>query len=128
MVAIINEVPEGEYVVDIVEMQSAIDGRGRKVVIWTLRMTDGPYAGYFLQKKYYLINQKVEDFLKRELRLIGIEANNGQEFEAKKTEAYGKRIRITATTNDQGYRACYVKEVIGRGEDPPAAATAKVGW
>jgi hypothetical protein len=128
MNALINEVPEGEYVVDIVEMQSAIDGRGRKVVIWTLCMTDGPYAGDFLLKKYYVINPKVKDFLKRELRMIGIEANSAPEFEAKKTEAYGKRIRITAMTNDQGYRAYYVKEVIGKGDVPPAATTAKTGW
>jgi hypothetical protein len=60
--------------------------------------------------------------------MIGIEANNGQEFEAKKTEAYGKRIRITATTSDQGYRAYYVKEVLGKGDESPAATTAKVGW
>jgi hypothetical protein len=38
MGGIITEVPEGEYVVDIVEMQSAIDGKGRKVVMWMLAM------------------------------------------------------------------------------------------
>jgi hypothetical protein len=128
MSAIINEVPEGEYVVDIVEMKSTTDGKDRKVVRWTLVMVDGPFAGCVLLKKYYVINKKAEDFLKGELRIIGIEANSAEEFEAKKAEAYGKRIRITATTNDQGYRAYYVKEVIGKGEVPPAATTAKTGW
>lgn len=129
MSAILQEVPEGEYLADIVEMTSAIDGKNRKVVTWTLKMSDGPFEGCILLKKFYVINPKVSEFLKRELRLVGVEANNNQEFEAKKTEAYGKRICFTAVTNDQGYRVYYVKEVVGKGDGAaPTTKSEDVGW
>lgn len=129
MNAILQDVPEGEYLADIIEMTSAIDGKNRKVVTWMLKLVEAPFEGNFLPKKYYLVNPKVADFLKRELRLIGIEVNDATEFETKKTEAYGKRIRFTAVTNDQGYRVYYVKEVVGKGDGPaPAAKSEDVGW
>lgn len=94
-----------------------------------LKLVEAPFEGNILPKPYYLVNRKVTDFLKRELRLVGVEANNNQEFEANKAEAYGKRIRFTAVTNDQGYRVYYVKEVVGKGDGPaPAAKSEDVGW
>ena len=129
MSAILQEVPEGEYLADIVEMTSAIDGKNRKVVTWTLKMADSPFEGCILLKKFYVINAKVSEFLKRELRLVGVEANNNQEFETKKEQAYGTRMRLTATTNDQGFRVYYVKEVVGKGDGPaPAVKSEDVGW
>jgi len=126
MSAIIKEIPEGEYVCDIVEMQSVTDHKNRKVVSWVLRIVNGPYADALLQKRYYVVNAKVAEHLKKELIQVGVDAKNAQDFEAKKTLAYGKRIRIMATTND-GFQCLYVKEVIGMGETvkPPSEI---VGW
>ncbi len=128
MNAILKEVPEGEYVVDIIEMQSAIDRKDRTVVTWLLKIVDGQFAGCILPKRFYMVTQKVTEFLKRELRMVGVDANSPEEFEAKKTEAYGTRIRLTATTNDQGYRVYYVKEVIGKGDMPQSTTAKKTGW
>ena len=131
MSSIIQEVPEGEYIVEIADIQSFIDNRGRKVVMWMLEILDGPFAGNILPKKYYMVNQKVADLLKRELRAIGVEACNSQELDAKKAEAIGTRFRLIALTNDQGFRAYYVKEHLGKWDkpkEPPAAAAAAVVW
>ncbi len=127
MSAIIKEIPEGEYIVDIVEMQTSVDHKNRKVVSWMLKIVEGPYAESLLQKRYYVVNAKVAEHLKKELMLVGVDAKNAQEFESKKALSYGKRIRITAMANDQGFQSLYVKDVIGMGETikPPSEI---VGW
>jgi len=127
MSAIIKDVPEGEYIVDIVEMQTSVDHKNRKVVSWMLKIVEGPYADSFLRKTYYVVNAKAAESLKKELLLVGINANDSNDFEAKKTLAYGKRIKISAVTNDQGFQVFYVKEVVGMGETvkPPSEI---VGW
>ena len=71
---VLKEVPEGEYIVEIVEMKSLIDRKNRKVVTWLLRIVNGPFAESFLEKKYYLVNKNVAAFLKKELVMIGIQA------------------------------------------------------
>ncbi len=131
--SVISEVPEGEYSVEIVDIQSFIDHRGRKVLMWMLELMDSPFVGSVLPKKYYVVNQEVVTLLKRELRAIRVEANNAQELEAKKADAIGTRFRLKALTNDQGFRVYYVKEYLGKRDkpkEPPAAAAAAaaVGW
>jgi hypothetical protein len=127
METVIQDVPDGEYIVDIMEMKSTVDIKDRKVVTWLLKVADGQYLGSVLPKKYYLVSPKVLGFLKKELHMVGVEANNGEEFEARKTAAYGKRIRITVVTNDQGFRVIYVKEVVGMSDTPPPVRE-NIGW
>ena len=124
----IIDMSDGEYIVDIVEMQSSIDTKNRKLVVWVLKLVEGAHAGCTFPKNFYLTTPKVVDFMKKELLLVGISANSAEDFESKKSQAYGKRIRIEALTNEQGFRVYYVKGVIGQVNVTPAVAAKDIGW
>ena len=127
MSTMLSEIPEGEYTCDIMQMENKVDGKNRKVVTWLLKIVGGPYDNQFIQKRFFIVNEKVAAFLKRELKIVGVEAIDAADFEAKKTLAYGKRIRVTASVNEQGFPVLYVKDVLGK-SDVPASETKNVGW
>ena len=127
MSIMLNEIPEGTYTADIMQMESKTDSKNRKVVTWLLKIVGGPYDNQFIQKRFYVVSEKVAEFLKKELRLVGVEAVDAADFETKKTLAYGKRILITASINEQGFLAYYVKDVLGK-SDAPVVETKNVGW
>jgi hypothetical protein len=110
------QVAEGEYDCVIVEINSEMDGKARRVITWTLKILGGQYDGIVIEKKFYLVNKEVFEFLKKELKMLGIEPKTEADFASMKTQAYGKHARISAVMNDQGFMAYYLKEVLDKKE------------
>jgi len=106
---VITEMNDGKYTGEIVDITTEETPDGYPKMIWLLRIIGGQYDGACVEKKFYLKNQQVIDFLKKELKLIGFEIEGGDELEARKSEIIGTIIDFTAQMNDQGFLVLYVK-------------------
>ena len=105
------EVPEGEYVCEIIDMQATIDGKDRQVVTWFMKVVGGQYNGHLIEKKYYVVSQKVATLLKADLLMVGVDAPTALDFEANKQLAYGRRVKIGAKMNEEGYMTFCLKGI-----------------
>lgn len=127
MSTFILEVPEGDYDCEVLDITTIIDEKNRKKMTWDLRIATGPYKSQAIKKHFYLVKASVADFLKKELKILGIEAKDSEDFEVKKINIIGKRIVITATVNDQGHPAYYVKGWSKTLNESPGE-TKDIGW
>lgn len=109
---VITEMNDGEYTGEIVDMTTEETADGYPKVTWLIRIVGGEHDGACVEKKYYLKNQKVTDFLKKEFKLIGHEIISSDDMEAKKADIVGTRIVFTAVNNDAGWLVFYVKGVV----------------
>lgn len=101
--------PDGDHVVDIINIERRTNSQGKKTVEWTLRAVNEPYAGVEFIKKYYLTNEKVMQFLIKELEIVGVTARNGEELDRERIKAIGRRIIITVVTNEaSGFQTYYI--------------------
>lgn len=110
------QVPEGEYMAELISITSELDGKARKVITWTMRIIGGEHADVVIEKKFYLVKKEVFDFLKKELKMLGIEPKSESDFATMKTQAYGKHVRINAIINKEGFACYYLKEVMDKKE------------
>ena len=106
------QVPADDYHCEILQINSEMDGKARRVITWILRVIGGPYDGNVIEKKFYIVKKEVFEFLVKELKMLGIEPKTEADFASMKNQAYGKHVRITAVMNDQGFMAYYLKEVL----------------
>lgn len=104
--------PDGDHIFEVVNIQRTVDKKNRIVMTWYLKVAEGPHAGVTVQKRYYLVNPKVAEILKRDLAFLGVLAENKEELEAKKGQALGKRFLAAATVNEHGYQCYYPKKII----------------
>lgn len=106
------QLPADDYECVILQINSELDGKARRVITWILRVIGGPYDGNVIEKKFYLVNKTASDFLKKELKMLGIEPVTESDFGKMKNQAYGLQIKITASINEQGFACYYLKEVL----------------
>jgi len=106
---ILQELNDGLYTGEIVDIITEETTDGCPKVTWRIRILDGENYGAFVEKKYYLKNQKVIDFLKKELLVIGHEIASSEDMEAKKADIVGTQITFSALNNDAGFLVFYVK-------------------
>lgn len=104
--------PDGDHIFEVVDIQRNLDKKNRIVVTWHLKVAEGPHAGVTVLKRYYLVNPKVAEILKRDLAFLGVLAENKEELEVRKAQALGKRILAAASVNEYGYQCYYPKKVI----------------
>ena len=109
---VINEMKDGDYTGEIIDITSEITSSGAAKVTWLLRIIGGEHDGACVEKKYYLKSKGAMGFLKKKLKLIGFEVEDGKELKAKKSQIIGTKITFTALNNDQGYLAFYVKGAV----------------
>ncbi len=107
-----SPLPDGDHIFEVVDIQRTVDKKNRIVMTWHLKVAEGPYAGVTVQKRYYLVNPKVAEMLKRDLAFLGVLVENKEELEAKKGQALGKRFLAAASINEQGYQCYYPKKII----------------
>ena len=105
-------IPEGEYVADIIEMSLKRDNKNRKVAEWKLKIVGGPLDQQMVTKRYYLIKESVANFLKREMKILGIDIVSSADFDVKKEQAVGKRITFGAQINETGSNDLYVRTLV----------------
>lgn len=121
-------VPDGEYCVEIIAVEAKIDSKSRNVVEWLLRVVSGPHDQKIIRKPFYIVNKKSADFLKKELKMLEIEVKDSADFMEKKQLLVGKKMKITAKTNEHGFQVYYVKSGIDL-DNLPAVDPKKVfGW
>ena len=106
---VLYEMNDGDYIGEIVDLATDETSDGCPKVTWVIRILDGEYDGACVEKKYYLKNQKVIDFLKKEFKLAGHEINSSDDMEAKKADIIGTQIKFSAVNNDAGFLVFYVK-------------------
>jgi len=104
------QIPPGEYVCEILEIETAMDHKVRRVVTWRMRIIGGQHDGLIVEKRFYLVSQAVVDFLRKELAILGLTVSTSKDLETVKSQAYGTMVRLTAVMNEQGYTIYYVKE------------------
>ena len=109
---VLCEMNDGEYNGEIVEIRSEETSNGCPKLTWVIRILDGEYEGACVEKNYYLKNQRVIDFLKKEFKLAGHEINGSDDMEAKKADIIGTRIKFSAVNNDAGFLVFYVKGLV----------------
>ncbi len=107
-----SDLPDGQYVAEILDMTSSKNAKGVPVVEWKLKIVGGPRDQLEVSKVFYLTNDKAKAFLTKELGILGIDVQNGQQFIEKKSKCIGKRIRIQAVTSDEGWSSFYLKGVL----------------
>lgn len=112
----IYELTEAEYHCEMIEIQIAVDGRGRHVITYLLKVIGSMYDGFVIEKKCYVVNHTVAEFLKTELTMLGIPAENAKELETIKSQSYGKQMRIAALVNEQGVMVYHLKGVMDENE------------
>ena len=78
-------------------------------MVWHLRVVDGPYQSVEVEKKSHLTSDKAIERLRSELKILGVEAKDGEDFETKKQGLIGKRIVVEADINDHGFHVYYIK-------------------
>lgn len=109
---VLYEMNDGEYTGEIVDIKTEETTDGYPKVTWLLKIIGREYDGAFVEKKFYLKNPKVTDFLKKEFKLAGHEINGSDDMEAKKADIIGTRIKFSAVNNDAGFLVFYVKGVV----------------
>ena len=109
---VLYEMNDGDYIGEIVDMKSEETSDGCPKVTWLIRIVGGEHDGACIEKRYYLKNQKVIDFLKKEFKLAGHEINCSDDMEAKKADIVGTQIKFSAVNNDAGFLVFYVKGVV----------------
>lgn len=107
-----NGLVDGEYIAEIISIENTVDKKNRSIVEWKLTVTGNDGQGVILRKRHYLNSQKSIDYLKKELERIGIIAADGKEFEQKRRQANGLKVKMTVSTNDHGYQVYYVQGVV----------------
>lgn len=120
--------PDGKYVVEILDMDSTRNPKGVPVVEWHLMVRKGAHSATKFVKKYHLTNEHVEDFLKRELALFGLNVANGKEFLEKKDQCVGMLFELEAVTNQDGWQSFYVKRVLKAGSEDNGDDGSDLGW
>ena len=113
----IYELTEAEYQCEMIEIQIAVDGRGRHVITYLMKVIGSMYDGLVIEKKCYVVNHTVAEFLKTELTMLGIPAENAKELETIKSQSYGKPIRIAALVNEQGVMVYSLKGVMDENDN-----------
>lgn len=120
---------EGEYIVEVIATNVTTNDKEQIVVTLKLKIVEGPHAGLVIEKKYHFKNEpdnKAKAFFFKELARMGIDVKNSHDFEAKKEQLFGKRIRIEAVENEEGFMTYYVK---GLAKDQEAAVqNAVIEW
>jgi hypothetical protein len=116
---------DGDYMATIESIENVVDKKNRKVVGWNLKLNANG-GEYPLTKRHYLTSEKAVEFLKKELKLIGIIVKDSAELEQKRHQATGVKMTVSVTTNEHGYQVVYVKNVLGK--DGSTAGLMPVGW
>lgn len=114
----------GVYTCIIEDMEFKTDDKNRQIAVWNLTVTGGEHDGESFKKKYYLVSQKVADFLAKEMKMLGVEISNSQDFKAKRAETYGMLVKVQVTFNNQGEPAIYLKGVVSEKEPKPVKPAA----
>ncbi len=127
MNGLFSDVPEGTYTCKILDITTKPDAKNRMRMLWTLQVTEGPYQSCEIEKKFYLTSPKAVECLKNELKILGIEAKDGQDFEVKKPGLIGKRIIIETDINDHGFHVYYIKGYAAEAEKKQEEMAA-IGW
>ncbi len=127
MNGLFSDVPEGTYTCKILNIETKPDAKNRMRMVWTLQVTEGPYQSCEIEKKFYLTFPKAVKCLKDELKILDVEAKNGEEFEAQKPGLIGKRIIIEADINDPGLHLYYIKGYAAETEKEQEEMAA-IGW
>lgn len=109
---VLYEMENGDYNGEIVDITTEETSNGCPKVTWVIRILNGEYEGACVQKHYYLKNQRVIDFLKKEFKLAGHEINSSDDMEAKKADIIGTQIKFSALNNDAGFLVFYVKGLV----------------
>ena len=123
----IYELTEAEYHCEMIEIQITADGRGRHVITYLMKVIGSMYDGHVIEKKCYVVNHTVADFLKTELNMLGIPAENAKELETIKSQSYGTQMRISAVVNEQGVMVYSLKGVMDENEPQVAEDHEYVG-
>ena len=122
-----NEIPDGVYVCDTIDITSGTNDDGFRTVLWRLIIKEGEFKDLGIDKYYTLRSELAKNFLLKELRLVGLPVTNGAELERRKTELFGKHIVIEAKMNDSGYPAFYVKGLPKSRDEKPKNAP-EIDW
>lgn len=107
-----GEVPNGTYDCYSADFEVIEDDDLRTVVIWGLRIVGGKHDSLFYVKKYYIANQFVEGFLRRELAMLGLKFENMEDLNAMSNQICGKMVRIMSKVNAKGYSVISLTEVL----------------
>ena len=103
------EVPEGTYTCKITDINTVLDEKARNKMTWTLKIVDGSYLDSIIEKKFYLTTPKAVGFLKKELKLLGMDVKSSAEFDIRKAELIGVCLILEVKLNEQGYPIFFVK-------------------
>lgn len=109
---VLHELADGMYTGEIKDITIKDTSNGYPKVTWLLRIIGGANDGECIEKAFYLKSRGAMDFLKKELKLIGFEIEDGKELKALKQKIIGTKIKFTAQTNEQGYLVLYAKGIM----------------
>lgn len=109
---VLHELKDGKYTGEIVDITATDTPSGHQKISWLLRITGGQYDGACVEKNYYLTSDSAIAFLKKELKLIKFEIEDGDDFQEKIPQIIGTVIEFTALNNSQGYLVFYVKGLV----------------
>ena len=125
---VLYEMNDGEYTGEIVDIITEETTDGCPKVTWLIRIVGGEHDGACVEKNYYLKNQKVIDFLKKEFKLAGHEINSSDDMEAKKADIIGTQIKFSAVNNDAGFLVFYVKGLVKDATGDKNSVKKKKAW
>ena len=125
---VITEMNDGKYTGEIVDITTEETPDGYPKITWLLKVSGSENDGACVEKKYFLKNQRVIDFLKKELKLIGFEIEGSDELEARKSEIIGTKIEFTAQRNDQGFLVLYAKGAVKGAAKTAVPEKKKKAW
>jgi len=125
---VLHELKDGKYTGEIVDITTEETPDGYPKMTWLLKIISGKNDAACVEKKFYLKNQRVIDFLKKELKLIGFEIEGSDELEARKSEIIGTKIEFTAQRNDQGFLVLYAKGAVKGAAKTAVPEKKKKAW
>lgn len=118
---------DGDYIATIQSIENVVDNKDRKIVEWNLKLNvDG--SDYPLKKRHYLTSAKAVEFLKKELKKIGIIVKDSTDLEQKRHQAAGVELTVSVKTNEYGYQVVYVKHVHGKDGNIAGLTQTPVVW
>jgi hypothetical protein len=110
-----DPLPDGNYTVEVTDAKTH-EKSGHRMLTWTLKVLDGPHAGRLLWRNNMLETKSNKEWLKRDLKVCGIELAKLFNINDRTSELVGLVLSVTQKTQGK-YANVYLNKVVAAGAE-----------
>lgn len=108
--------PDGEYKVEIVKAELKMSKQDNIMLVFTLKVTEGPFTGHYFWKHNALVTNDSKKYLLSDLKICEYPYMSPDGIYAHHSKLAGCVLRVTKTTNEEGYPAIEFEELLAKAD------------